>query len=90
MIFLLNFLCQEHSFEKISVQVESLGEILSLASEILHSESIRLFLFSEGTLIDDNNYLNTLDSGSELLACKTDQKEKFLIHFVLKRYCENV
>ena len=89
MIFLLIFLCQQHGFEKISAQVESLNEILSLSSEILRSESIYLFLFCDGTLIDDNDYLNTLDSGSELLACTTNQKEKFLTYFVLKRYCKN-
>ena len=67
-----------------------MGEILSFASEMLHSESICLFLFSDGTLIDDKDYLNTRDSGSELLACTADQKEKVLTYFVLKRYCENV
>ena len=89
MNFLLHFLCQL-GFEKISVNIESLNEILSLASELLHSECICLFLFFEGTLIDENDYLLTLDSGSELLAHRTDQKEKLLTYFVLKRYCENV
>ena len=40
-----------------------------MASEIIKAESLHLFLLFDGTRIDDNEYLKSLENGTELIAC---------------------
>ena len=60
-VFLLIF-CGHNGFDNIAVNVTSLEKLLDLASDILDipSQDVSLFLFVDGTLIDDNEYLKTL------------------------------
>ena len=46
----------------------------------------RLSLLSEGTRIDDNEYLGSLENGTELIICTEEQMQKMLIYFELKKY----
>ena len=57
-----------------------------MASEIIKAESLHLFLLFDGTRIDDNEYLKSLENGTELIVCTEEQIYKLLIYFELKRY----
>ena len=91
MYFLLIF-CGPNGFDDTAVNVTSLEKLLDLASDILDipSQDVSLFLFVDGTLIDDNEYLKTLPVWSQLLICKPCQKEKLLIYFDIKRAIDAV
>ena len=86
MYFLLNFIGND-GFEDIAVNVANLEKLLYLASNILDCspQNISCFLFVDGTLIDENNYLETLSVWTQLLVCKPCQKEKLLVYFDIKR-----
>ena len=43
------------------------------------------FLFTDGTLIDENNYLQTLPIRTKLLICTLDEKGQILLFFRVKR-----
>ena len=47
-----------------------------------------MFLFTDGTLIDENNYLETLPIWTKLLICTPVEKEKILSFFYIKRLLE--
>ena len=86
MYFLLIF-CGPNGFDDTAVNVTSLEKLLDLASDILDipSQDVSLFLFVDGTLIDDNEYLKTLPVWSQLLICKPFKKKRLLIYFDIKR-----
>ena len=81
------FFCGENGFDGIAVNVTNLGKLLDLASDIsdIPSQDIFLFLYVDGTLIDSNEYLETLPAWTQLFICKPSQKEKKLIYFEIKR-----
>ena len=58
----------------------------NLASEIIKADRPHLFLLSDGTRIDDNEYLESLENDTELIVCTEVQIQKLLIYFELKRY----
>ena len=64
--------------------------MFDLASDILNSRDLCLFLFVDGTQIDGNEYLKTLRSWTQLLVCTSEQKEKFLIYFEVKRLVDTI
>lgn len=88
MFFILNF-CGENGFYHCSVHVSDINHLFSKASDILKcsKQDLSLFLFVDGILIDENDYLKTLEPGTELIIYKSDQKDKLLIYFDIKRYC---
>ena len=57
-----------------------------MASEIIEADRLHLSLLSDGTRIDDNEYLESLENGTELILCTEEQIQKLLIYFELKRY----
>ena len=83
--FWLNY-CDENHIERISVAVKNIDHLFNMASEIINADRLHLFLFSDGTRIEDNEYLSSLKNGTELIACKEKQIQKLLMHFELKRY----
>ena len=89
MYFLLIF-CRHNGFQDIPLNVICLEKLLDLASDILDipSQDILVFLFVDGTIIDDNEYLKTLPVWSQLLICKPCQKD--LIYFDVKRAIDAV
>ena len=40
-----------------------------MVSKLLESDKLCLFLLLDGTLIDDNKYLESLETASELIVC---------------------
>ena len=57
-----------------------------MASEIIKADNFHLFLLCDGTRIGNNEYLSSLENGTELIVCREEQIQKLLIYFELKRY----
>ena len=66
--------------------MKDIGHLFLMASEIIEANRLHLFLLSDGTRIDDNEYLRSLENGTELIVCTEEQIQKLLIYFELKRY----
>ena len=47
-----------------------------------------MFLFTDGTLIDDNAYQETLPIWTKLLICTSDEKDQIISFFHVKRGTE--
>ena len=86
MYFWLNYCDGNHHIERIPVYVKNIGHLFHLASEIIKADRLHLFLLSDGTRIVDNEYLESLENGAELIVCTEKQIQKLLIYFELKRY----
>ena len=86
MYFWLNYCDENHHTERIPVAVKNIGQLFNLASEIIEVDRFHLFLLSDDTRIDDNEYLESLENGTELIVCTEEQIQKLLIYFELKRY----
>ena len=85
MYFWMNY-CDKNHIEKISVTVKNIDHLFNMASEIIEADRLHLFLLSDGTQIDDNEYLESLENGTELIVCTEEQIQKLSIYFKLKRY----
>ena len=66
--------------------MKDIGHLFLMASEIIEANRLHLFLLSDGTRIDDNEYLESLENDTELTVCTEVQIQKLLIYFELKRY----
>ena len=66
MYFWLNY-CDKNHIERIPVAVENIDHLFRLSSEIIEADRLHLFLLSDGTRIDDNKYLASLENGTELI-----------------------
>ena len=78
----------EKSLEKIPIAVRSIMTIFDMAEQILDIERqpLVLLLFEDGTRIDDKEYLESLNTDTDLLICTEEQHEKhFLNYFLLKK-----
>ena len=82
----LNYCDESHHIERISVAVKHIDYLFCLASEIIKVDRLHLFLLSDCTRIDDNEYSSNLENGTELTVCTEEQIQKLLIYFELKRY----
>ena len=85
MYFWLNY-CDKNHIERISIAVKNIDHLFNMVREIIEADTLHLFLFSDGTRIDDNEYLSSLENGTELIVCTEEQTQKLLINFELKRY----
>ena len=57
-----------------------------MASEIIEADRLHLFLLSDGTRIDEDEYLSSLEDATELIVCTEEQIQKLSIYFELKIY----
>ena len=55
MHFWLNY-CDENHIKRIPVAVKDIDHLFNMASEIIEADNLHLFLLSDGTQIDDNEY----------------------------------
>ena len=67
MYFWLNY-CNKN-IERIPVAVKNIDHLFNLASEIIGADNLHLFLLSDGTRNDNNEYLSSLENGIELIVC---------------------
>ena len=85
MYFCLNY-CDENHVERIPVAVKNIDHLFRLASERFESDILHLFLLSDGTRIDECEYLSSIETATELIVCTEEQIQKLSIYFELKRY----
>ena len=85
MYFQLNY-CDENHIERIPVAVKNIDHLFNIASEIIDADNLYLFLLSGGARIDDNEYLESLENGTEQIVCMEVQIQKLMIYFELKKY----
>ena len=85
MYFWLNY-CDENYIERIPVAVKDIDYIFRMVSEKIKADNLHLFLLSDGTRIDGNGYLTSLESGTELIVSTEEQIQTLLIYFELQRY----
>ena len=64
MNFWLNYCDKNNHIKRIPLAVKNVDHIFRMASEILESDKLHLFLLSEGTRINDNEYLESLETGT--------------------------
>ena len=76
----LNY-CDENHVEKIPIPVKNINHLFHLASEVMETDKLHLFLLSDGTRFDDNEYIESLENGTELIVYKLEQIQKLLIYF---------
>ena len=74
MYFWLNY-CDENHVEKIPIAVKNINHLFHLAREIIEAGGLHLLLLSDGTRIDDDEYLESLE-----------QIQKLSIYFESNRY----
>ena len=86
MHFWFNYCDENHHIERIPVAVKDIDHLFNLAGKIIKVDNLHLFLLSDGTRIDDSEYLTSLENGTELIVCTDEQIQKLLICFELKRY----
>ena len=82
--FWLNY-CDEN-IERTPVAVKNIDHLFDMASEIIKADRLHLLLLSDGTRIDDNEYLSILENGTELIVCTEEQIQKLLVYVDLKKY----
>ena len=58
--------------------------LFRLASEIIEANGFLLILLSDGTRIDDNEYLRSLENGTELIICTEEQIQKLSMFWIEK------
>ena len=82
MYFWLNHSDENH-IERISIAVENIGD---LASQIIKADRLHLYLLTDGTRTDKDEYLSSLENGTEWIVCTEEQIRKLSIYFELKRH----
>ena len=73
MYFWLNYCDENHHIERIPVTVKDTDHLFNLASEIIKADRPHLFLLSDSTQIDDNEFLESVESDTELIVCTEEQ-----------------
>ena len=69
--FWLNY-CDENHVERIPIAVKNINHLFYLASEIIEVDRLHLFLLSDGTRIDEDEYLMSLENGTQ--RCSAQRK----------------
>ena len=85
MYFWLNY-CDGNQVERIPITVENIDHLFHLASQIMKADRLHLFLLSDGNLNDEDEYLSSLEDGTELIVCREEQIQILSIYFELKRH----
>ena len=75
MYFWFNY-CDKNHVERTPIALKNINPLFHLASQIVDAPRFYLFLLSDGTRIDDNEYLSSLENGTELIVCAEEQIQK--------------
>ena len=86
--FWLTYCNENHHIERIPVAVKDIHHLFRMASEIIEADRLHLFLLSDSTRIDNDEYLSSLENGTELIVCaeELEKVQKLLIYFEIRRY----
>ena len=77
MYFWLNYV-DKGNIERIPIAVKNIGHLFYMASEVTEADTLHLFLLSDGTRIDEDEYLGSLEDGTKS------------IYFELNRYLSHI
>ena len=80
MYFWLNY-CDENDIERIPIAVENISHLFHIVSQITEADRLHLFLLSHGARIDEDEYLSSLENGTELIVCTEEQIQKLSVCF---------
>ena len=80
MYFWLNY-CDENDIERIPIAVENISHLFHIVSQITEADRFHLFLLSDGARIDEDEYLSSLENGTELIVCTEEQIQKLSVCF---------
>ena len=79
-------LLYENHIARIPIAVQNIDHIFYLASQIIKANRLHLFLLSDSTQTEEDEYLSSLEDESKLIVCTEEQIQKLSIYFELKRY----
>ena len=85
MYFWLNYLAKDN-VERIPVAVKNIDHLFRMTTEVIEADTLNQFLFSDGTQIDENECLESLETATELIFCTEEEIQKLSIYFEVKRY----
>ena len=85
MYFWLNY-CDKNHIKRILFAVKNKGHLFRMVNDIIEGDNLHLFLLSDGTRLDDNECLESLENETKLIVCTEEQIEKLLIYFEIKTY----
>ena len=80
MYFWLNY-CDENDIERIPIAVENISHLFHIVSQITEADRLHLFLLSDGARIEEDEYLSSLENGTELIVCTEEQIQKLSVCF---------
>ena len=86
MYFGLNYCDENHHIERIPIGVKNIVHLFHMASEIIKTDRFHLYLLSDGTRTDDNEYLESLENSTKLIVCTEERIQKLSIYFEIKKY----
>ena len=86
MRFWLSYCDENHHIERIPIVMENISHLFHLTSQIIEADRFHLFLLSGSTRIDEDEYLSSLENGTELTVFTEEQIQKLLVYVELKRY----
>ena len=69
MYFWLNHSDKNNHMERIPVAMKNINHLFGMTSEIIESDKLFPFLTFDGTWIDDNKYLENLETATKLVVC---------------------
>ena len=75
MYFWFNY-CDKNHVERTPIALKNINHLFHLASQIVDAPRFHLFLLSDGTRIDDNEYLSSLENGTKLIVGAEEQIQK--------------
>ena len=61
--------------------MKNIDLLFRMASKIIESDKLHLFLLSDGSRINENQYLESLEIATELIVCTEEQFQKLSIYF---------
>ena len=62
--------------------IDYLFNMKNMASEIIEADRPHLFLLSDSTRIDDNEYPSSLENSTELIVCTKEQIQKLTLNIL--------
>ena len=85
MYFWLNYFDENH-VQRILIVGKNINRLFHLASEKIEADRVHMFLVSDGSRIDENECLSSLENGIELIVWTEKYIKKLSFYFELKRY----
>ena len=85
MLFILKY-CSEFEFTSVYVNVTDFLNLKKIVEKILKCKKldVYIYLFNDGAILEEKDYLNNLEEWTELFILKQNQKKKLENYFEVK------